>query len=67
MTEFSMRVSSVQFRVLDHTLHSLIGATGSSVVDVDGLKLNVEGRFVGGIKAYDVPTDLIDLALFGLF
>lgn len=68
MAELCVWVSSIQFRIFYHLFYSLVSTVCGCVIDIDGLELNVERRYVCSVKPDDVFPYFIDftqLVAFG--
>lgn len=60
MTEFSMGVGCQCFCVFDHVFDWSIRAVGSSVVDINTFKLDIEGADVLSVEADDILSNIFN-------
>ena len=64
MAELGMRIGGESFRILNHAFDWLVWSVGSSMVDIDALKLDVKGTNVFSVETDDVLTNVFNFGLF---
>lgn len=63
MTEFSVRVRSEKFGILNHRLNCFEGPIGGSVVHIDSFKSHAQGRYVLSVEANNILADPLQFGL----